>query len=33
MTWPRSEHDPEMLQALAAGTTPDGVMIVDHVLP
>lgn len=32
-TWPRSEHDPEMLQALADGTTPDSVMLVDHVLP
>lgn len=32
-TWPRSEHDSEMLQALAKGTTPDGVMLVDHVLP
>lgn len=32
-TWPRSEHDPEMLQALAHGTTPDVVMVVDHVLP
>lgn len=32
-TWPRSDHDAEMLQALANGTTPDGVMLVDHVLP
>jgi predicted O-methyltransferase YrrM len=32
-TWPRGEHDPEMLQALADGTTPDSVMLVEHVLP
>ncbi len=32
-TWPRSDHDAEMLEALANGTTPDGVMLVDHVLP
>lgn len=32
-TWPRSEHDSEMLQALADATTPDSVMVVDHVLP
>ena len=31
--WPRSEHDPEMLQALADATTPDSVMMLDHVLP
>ena len=32
-TWPRSEHDPEMLQALADATAPDGAMVLDHVLP
>jgi predicted O-methyltransferase YrrM len=31
--WPRSDHDPFILRALQAMTTPDCVMITDHVLP
>ena len=32
-TWPRSEHETEMLDALADSSTPDGAMVVGHVLP
>lgn len=32
-TWPRSDHHPEVLQALADATAPDGTMLVEHVLP
>lgn len=32
-TWPRSDHDPEMLDALADGSLGDGLMITDHVIP
>lgn len=31
--WPRSDHDPFILRALQAMTTPDCVMITEHVLP
>lgn len=31
--WPRSEHDPFILRALQAMTTPDCVMITEQVLP
>ena len=31
--WPRSNHDPFILRALQAMTTPDCVMITEHVLP
>lgn len=32
-TWPRSEHDPFILRALQALTTPDAGMITEQVLP
>jgi SAM-dependent methyltransferase len=32
-TWPRSEHDPFLLQALESMTKPDAAMITDAVLP
>ena len=31
--WPRSEHDPFLLEALQRATEPDGVMITEQVLP
>jgi SAM-dependent methyltransferase len=31
--WPRSEHDPWLLEALGKTTRPDPVMITEHVLP
>jgi ubiquinone/menaquinone biosynthesis C-methylase UbiE len=31
--WPRSDHDPWLLEALKNLTKPDAVMITDHVLP
>jgi len=32
-TWPRSEHDPWLLDALANLTKPDATVITEHVLP
>jgi SAM-dependent methyltransferase len=32
-TWPRSEHDPFLLETLESMTKPDAVMITDAVLP
>lgn len=32
-TWPRSEHDPALLETIRAMTKPDAVMIVNEVLP
>lgn len=31
--WPRSEHDPWLLEALKNATKPDAVMLTEHVLP
>jgi predicted O-methyltransferase YrrM len=31
--WPRSEHDPWLLEALKDATKPDAVVLTDHVLP
>jgi predicted O-methyltransferase YrrM len=31
--WPRSEHDPWLLEALKNTTKPDAVVLTDHVLP